>query len=83
MKCSTIQGFPVYAGFCSEFVYFHLNATTKFSRVNILTLTFEFLIFSHFLRVQPACQQSVMTDVLAGAIALSLLFSFYSFNCAV
>ena len=48
---------------------------TKISRVNILTLTsFEFLIFSHFLRVQPACQQSVMMDVLAGvaSIALSL-----------
>jgi len=74
LKCSTTQGFPVYACFGYEFVHFHRKASTKISRVNILTLNFEFLIFSHFLRVQPACQQSVMMDVLAGvaSIALSL-----------
>ena len=74
LKCSTTQGFPVYACFGYEFVHFHRKASTKISCVNILTLNFEFLIFSHFLRVQPACQQSVMMDVLAGvaSIALSL-----------
>ena len=74
LKCSTTQGFPVYACFGYKFVHFNCKASTKISCINILTLNFEFLIFSHFLRVQPACQQSVMMDVLAGvaSIALSL-----------
>ena len=73
LKCSTTQGFPVCL-VSYEFVHCHRKASTKISRINILTLNFEFLIFSHFLRVQPACQQSVMMDVLAGvaSIALSL-----------
>jgi len=33
LKCSTTQGFPVYACFGYEFVHFHRKASTKISRV--------------------------------------------------
>ena len=43
----------------------------NFSR-NYSDTQFRILIFSHFLRVQPACQQSIMMDVLAGVASITL-----------
>ena len=57
-----------------EFVHFHRQPSHVFSR-NFLTLQIRtILTFSHFLRVQPAFQQSVMMDVLlsVASIAFSL-----------
>ena len=57
-----------------EFVHFHRQPSQIFSR-KFLTFHFRIsLTFSHFLRVQPAFQQSVMMDVLlsVASIAFSL-----------